>query len=134
MKEASNRFKGWYRKKNPRVGQISVPFVFNTFKDTFRIALNHLVHDLFNAEAFSQLTEIPEATNDLYFSEKNIRFEGELNDKVIQFKTSNPIKAEGIKYWFSDLNLDKEKNLLSGYLNLGVSVDELYNAKISFED
>jgi len=38
-----------------------------------------------------------------------------------------------MKTWFSDLNLDKDANLLTGYLNLGVAVEQLYNAKLSFE-
>jgi hypothetical protein len=134
MKEASNRFRGWYKKKQPRVGQISVPFVFDLKNDTLKITLEHLVHDLFNAEGLSKLENIPETATDLYFSEKNFSLsEQGLNGKVIQYITSNPIRQEGMKTWFSDLNWDKENNLLTGYLNIGVSVMELYNAKLSFE-
>jgi len=133
MKEASNRFKGWYRKKEPRVGQISVPFVFNLKNDTLKITLEHLVHSLFNMEGFSKLENVPESAQNLYFSEKIITLNGELKGKVIHFKMSNPIKAEGIKYWFSSLNHDKDKNLVSGYLSLGISVNKLYNARIDFE-
>jgi hypothetical protein len=134
MKEASNRFRGWYKKKEPRVGQIAVPFVFSLNNDTLKITLEHLVHDLFNAEGIARLEVVPESASDLYFSEKNFTFESpELNEKVVQFTTSNPIQREGLKTWFSDLNLDKGANLLWGYLNIGVSVDQLYNAKVSFE-
>ncbi|MDP6907921.1 MAG: hypothetical protein QF371_00370, partial [Flavobacteriales bacterium] len=131
MKEASVRFRGWYKKKKPRVGQISVPFVFDLKNDTLKVTLEHLVHDLFNAEGLANLEGVPETASDLYFSEKNYSFENaELNGKVVQFKTSNPIRQEGMKTWFSDLNLDKDKNLLTGYLNLGISVSQLYNAKL----
>jgi len=134
MKEASNRFRGWYKKKEPRVGQISIPFSFDMKNDTLKVTLEHLVHDLFNPEGLKSLEGVPENASDLYFSEKNYSFENtELNGKIVQFTTSNPIRREGMKTWFSDLNLDKEANLLTGYLNLGVSVDQLYNAKISFE-
>ncbi len=133
MKEASNRFRGWYKKKEPRVGQISVPFVFDANKDTLEITLEHLVHDKFNVEALSRLEGVPSDAQNLYFAEKIIELDGELKGKVIRFRTSNPIKVEAIKYWFSDLNFDKQKNLLSGYLNLGISVGQLYNAKVSFE-
>ncbi len=122
------------KKKEPRVGQISVPFVFDLKNDTLKITLEHLVHDLFNSEGITRLEGVPENASDLYFSEKNFSFEGsELNGKTVQFTTSNPIQREGLKTWFSDLNLDKDENLLTGYLNVGVSVDQLYNAKISFE-
>ncbi len=134
MKEASNRFRGWYRKKEPRVGQVSIPFVFNLRNDTLKITLEHLVHDSFNAETFTRLENLPETAQGLYFSDKQISFENDqLKDKVVQFHTSDPIKQEGIKYWFSNLNFDSDRNLLSGYLNLGISVDQLYNAKVSFE-
>ena len=133
MKEASNRFRGWYKKKEPRVGQISVPFVFDANKDTLEITLEHLVHDKFNVEALSRLEGVPSDAQNLYFAEKIIALDGELKGKVIHFRTSNPIKVEAIKYWFSDVNFDKQKNLLSGYLNLGISVGQLYNAKVSFE-
>jgi len=134
MKEASNRFRGWYKKKEPRVGQISVPFVFNLKNDTLKITLEHLVHDLFNAEGLGRLEGVPENASNLYFSNKNFSFENaELSNKVVHFTTSNPIRKEGLKTWFSELNFDMDDNLLSGYLNIGVSVDQLYNAKISFE-
>ncbi len=134
MKEASNRFRGWYKKKEPRVGQIAVPFVFDLKNDTLKITLEHLVHDLFNSEGLAKLEGVPENASNLYFSEKNFGFENaDLNGKMIQYITSNPIRQEGLKTWFSDLNLDKEANLLTGYLNIGVSVDQLYNAKVSFE-
>ena len=134
MKEASNRFRGWYKKKEPRVGQISVPFSFDLNNDTLKVTLEHLVHDLFAGEAISRLEGVPETASDLYFSEKNFAFENaELNGKTIQFTTSNPIRQQGLKTWFSDLNLDKDNNLLTGYLNLGIAVSQLYNAKLSFE-
>jgi hypothetical protein len=134
MKESSNRFRGWYKKKKPRVGQISVPFVFDLKNDTLKITLEHLLHDELKPVVFSSLEGVPENASNMYFSEKNYTLsDAGLEGKVIQYKTSNPIKQEGIKTWFSDLNWDKENNLLTGYLNLGVSVANLYNAKLSFE-
>ena len=133
MKEASNRFRGWYKKKEPRVGQISIPFVFETKNDTFEITIEHLVHDWLRPEALSRLEGVPSDAQNFYFSEKIIVLDGELNGKVIDFRTSNPIKFEAIKYWFSELNYDRNKGLLTGYLNLGIAVQQLYNAKVSFE-
>ncbi|MGB1318776.1 MAG: hypothetical protein ACPG5W_11235, partial [Flavobacteriales bacterium] len=98
------------------------------------VTLEHLVHDLFNSEGITKLEGVPETATDLYFSEKNFTFDNsELNGKAIHFSLSHPIRQEGMKTWFSELNLDKEANLLTGYLNLGISVDQLYNAKVSFE-
>ncbi|MCB9205134.1 MAG: hypothetical protein H6603_09190 [Flavobacteriales bacterium] len=134
MKEGSNRFRGWYKKKKPRVGQISVPFVFDLNNDTLKITLDHLLHDEFRSDAFSSLEDVPENASNLYFSERNYTFsDAGLSGKLIRYTTSNPIKQEGMKTWFSDLNWDKENNLLTGYLNIGVSVANLYNAKLSFE-
>jgi len=134
MKEASVRFRGWYKKKEPRVGQISVPFVFDLKNDTLKVTLDHLVHDLFNSEGLTKLGGVPENASDLYFSEKSFTFDTDgLEDKTIQFTTSNPIRKEGLITWFSNLNADWENNLMTGYLNIGVSVDQLYNARLSFE-
>lgn len=134
MRESSNRFRGWYKKKQPRVGQISVPFVFDLKNDTLKITLEHLVHDLFNGDGLNRLENLPETASGLYFSEKDFIFnDAGLSGKIIRYTTSNPIRQEGLKTWFSDLNWDKDKNLLTGYLNLGVSVMELYNAKVSFD-
>jgi hypothetical protein len=134
MKESSNRFRGWYKKKRPMTGQISVPFVFDLENDTLKITLQHLVHDLFNSEGLNDLSGVPENASDLYFSEKNFSFENsELSGKNIRFELSYPIKQEGMKTWFSDLNLDKDANLLTGYLNLGISVEQLYNAKVTIQ-
>lgn len=134
MRESSNRFRGWYKKKQSRVGQISVPFVFDLKNDTLKITLEHLVHDLFNADGLNKLENLPEAASDLYFSEKDFTLdEVGLSGKVIRYTTSNPIRQEGLKTWFTNLNWDKNKNLLTGYLNIGISVMELYNAKVSFE-
>ncbi|MCB9186666.1 MAG: hypothetical protein H6601_07960 [Flavobacteriales bacterium] len=134
MKEGSNRFRGWYPKKRPQVGQVSVPFVFDLKNDTLKITLEHLLHDTFKPEALSRLEGVPQSASDLNFTQRYFTIDnGDTRGKTIVFRTSNPIGGEALKTWFSELNLDKENNLLSGYLNLGVSVANLYNAKLSFE-
>ena len=93
-----------------------------------------MVHDLFNSEGIQRLEGVPENASDLYFSEKNFTFDTDgLEGKVIRYQTSNPIRQEGMKTWFSDLNADWDNNLLTGYLNIGVSVGELYNAKLTVD-
>ena len=134
MKEGSNRFRGWYKKKEPRVGQASVPFAFDLKNDTLKITLEHLVHDTFKPNAISNLKSIPEKASDLNFSKRYFMLsETALSGKVVMFQTSNPIATDALKTWFSELNYDQKNNLLTGYLNLGVSVQNLYNAKLSFE-
>lgn len=134
MKEGSNRFRGWYKKKEPRVGQISVPFAFDLKNDTLKITLEHLVYDTFDANAIYNLKSIPENASDLNFSRRFFTFsETAASGKVIMFQTSNPIATDALKTWFSELNWDKQNDLVTGYLNLGVSVANLYNAKLSFE-
>jgi hypothetical protein len=134
MKEGSNRFRGWYKKKEPRTGQISVPFLFNTKNDTLKVTLEHLIHDTFNPEAIQQLGSVPAVASDLNFSKRHYSLDAEgLTDRVIKVQTSHPIATEALKAWFSDLNYDKENNILTGYFNLGISVSNLYNAKLSFE-
>ncbi len=42
------------------------------------------------------------------------------------------LKDEEIKYWFSNLSYDQEKNILSGYFNFITSVENLYTTRITF--
>ena len=134
MKEGSNRFRGWYKKKEARVGQVSVPFVFDLKKDTLIVTLEHLLHDAFNTDAIETLQGVPKTAIKIDFLIKHFSLsEDGLDEKIITVRTSNPMSTEALKMWFSELNLDKNNNLLTGYLNLGVSVENLYNAKLIFE-
>lgn len=42
------------------------------------------------------------------------------------------LKDEEIKYWFSNLSYDQEKNILSDYFNFITSVENLYTTRITF--
>ena len=45
---------------------------------------------------------------------------------------SQSLMTEGLKFWFSDLNLDKQNHIISGNFHLATSVMDLYTAKIIF--
>ena len=134
MSKQACRFRGWYKKKKPIVGQVSIPFLFHLNKDTLKISIDHLVHDNFDAEALTRLEQIPEEATDLNFSERYYELlEPGRSKKVIQVSTSNPIRQHGIISWFDNLNWDKENNIISGYVNFGIAVQNAYNAKVSIE-
>ena len=133
MKEASNRFRGWYKKKRSIVGQAAIPFSFNLSNDSLKVNIEHLVHDNLDQEAFLRLEGVPQEAGNMYFSERSFSFDQTGPEgKVIHVSTSNPMRQEGMKMWFSDLNWDKEKSLLTGYMNIAVAVHNTYNTKVTF--
>jgi hypothetical protein len=58
------------------------------------------------------------------------------NDKGVKIPiTVNfnfPMIGSGLRYWFSDVNWDEKNHILSGYLNLATSVQDLYTMRVTF--
>ncbi len=131
FREGSNRFPKWSPK--PRTGSIEIPFVFPADKKELLIEMEHLVFSRFNKEGFSQLKDIP--ADAMTFDKTEWKFsvaEDALQNISIILKTNAPIIQSEIKFWFSSLNFDREKGLISGKLHLATSVEDLYTAKIRF--
>ena len=127
MKDASNRFIHW--SSNPRTGQISIPFAFDSKGKAFSIEIAHLLFTDF-ADGL-ELMELPEDVLDV--SKENYRFE--LNDQNLKGKSlevhfSYPLPTEGYRWWIDGLVLDRSSGLLTGDLHIALSVEELYLATI----
>ena len=37
----------------------------------------------------------------------------------------------GLRYWFSDVNWDEKDHILSGYINMATSVQDVYTVKVT---
>jgi hypothetical protein len=131
--EGSNRVKKW--SVNPMTGTISIPFAFDykmDYNEHFQIDIEHLVFNKFidsNVVQFnpSENTFLPNVSSHefTFVDDKNLSVNG-----LIKF--NNILLTKGLKYWFSDLNADEETHVLSGYLNLAVSAQDLYTTRIKF--
>jgi hypothetical protein len=135
--ESSKRFKNW--SQNPMTGQICIPFAFKADDTTgtndgnplFKVKVNHLVFGKFVEEGFSSLAvpgnAFPATTDTTYafYDSKNAGYH-------IRVEFNSPVKSNNLKYWFSNVNLDTQNHILSGYFNFATSVQDLYTTKIIF--
>lgn len=133
--EGSNRFAKWSR--NPMTGEIKIPFAFLKkvdFNHMLQVRVEHLVFNKFENETLKKIklpTE-PLGTKEDFQSlifqiDDTTSFKGTLYFNQI-------LKTNGLKYWFSDLNYDKQSSVLSGYFHFAVSVQDLYTTKITFAE
>ncbi|HLP19541.1 MAG TPA: hypothetical protein VK174_04540 [Chitinophagales bacterium] len=135
--ESSKRFKNW--SQNPMTGQISIPFAYEVDDQAetddanplYKIKVEHLVFNKFVDAGFKSLA-VPDSA---FAAVPAGPFQIQDNRQgtyyfAIEFNT--PIKSNNLKYWFSDLNLDKQNHILSGYFNFATSVQDLYTTRITF--
>ena len=131
--EGSNRFPQWSR--NPLSGEIKIPFAFEkteNYSPELHIKVEHLVFNKFENEELKKF-EVPAKALDskqlkqelVFFVDDSSHIEGNLQFNQI-------LKTDALKYWFTDLNYDKQLHVLSGYLHYAVSVQDLYTTKITF--
>lgn len=128
FREGSNRMPRW--SPAPRTGEIAIPFIFPAGSKELVIELQHLVYGRFNEEGFRQLANIPADAKQFDATEEKFLLE-EKNTGIV-LKTNAVVKSPALKYWFSPLNYDEQRELISGQLHIAVSNDDLYTAKVKF--
>ncbi len=129
LRDVSKRMKHW--SYSPRTGEIAVPFALPVNDaDTLELAVLHLFFNGFDAEGFVRLKT---PANAYSFNETvkdhTITISG-VGNKIIRVTSSVPIYDEGLKYWLKDLNYDASAKLLTGRLNLAMSVYDIYTAMV----
>ena len=130
LRDASKRFVHW--STTPRVGEISIPFIIKATADTAEINMAHQVFTGFDKEAFNKLS-LPAGLSNFNFTEKVFTLKGEGLNIPIKFTTNHPITAEGIAFYFDELNYDKETGYISGKLNLAMAVNDVYTTRVAFK-
>ncbi len=127
--EGSNRFKNW--SVNPMTGQIKIPFVFRLDHAAPNIVIDHLVFNKFKTDELHKL-DVPDSLID---TRQNHDIFITSDDKIrttIGVQFNNILITDGLKYWFSDLNLDVPNHIISGFFHLATSVEDLYTTRITF--
>lgn len=129
FRESSNRFILWSQR--PRVGTISVPFIFKTSETKSYLKLNHLVTGKFRPRGIKKMKGIPANTSEFNFRDTtvNIPLSG---DKTfpLQIRTDRIIKTPALRWWLSDVQTDADKKWVWGYFNMVVSVRDGYTARL----
>jgi hypothetical protein len=129
--EGSNRMKKW--SVNPMTGSIKLPFVIDLKEGAaLDIFAEHLVFNKFQDKELAKLNLPENSFNprkkevDISFTENGV----EITSAKVRFNSAMP--TDGLKYWFSDVNFDKQNQVLSGYFHLATSVTDLYTTRITF--
>lgn len=139
--EGSNRFPKWSR--NPMTGEIKIPFAFDLSFDEEvsapAITVEHLVFNKFEENFASQLPQNSISTygknNDTMLNgyQRIILSAGSDSSSVdLMLKFDKEIKTDALRFWFTEINFDREKKIISGYLHFATSVLDLYTARITF--
>jgi hypothetical protein len=130
--ESSNRMKKW--SINPMTGTVKIPFAFDTknLSAPGQIKVDHLVFNRFKNEEMKKI-ETPEKYLTSKENNQAINFL-DCDTSVLRCSLSfnQVLMTDALKYWFSSVNYDKQNKILSGYLNIATSVDDLYTTKITF--
>lgn len=130
VKETSSRFKKW--SPSSLTGKISLPFVFNIVADEMVLEINHKLFSNFDEQSFKMLN-VENATH--FFSELLTEFQIEIPNKQLQtinVKSNVVVPYKALSFYISNLNFDEQNNLLSGFFNLLISVDETYSATVKW--
>lgn len=130
--EGSNRFRHWSH--NPKTGTSNIPFAFEIKDEGHQpsIQIEHLVFNTFVDSNLAKL-HLPDTLFGTQMKDVivNIKDKG---GRVFPVKISfnEALPTDGLKYWFSQVNWDEQSHILSGYLNMGLSVKDLYTARVTF--
>jgi len=129
FRESSNRFILWSQR--PRVGTISVPFIFKTSETKSYLKLNHLVTGKFRLGGVKKMKGIPESTNEFNFSDTTVNIPLSDNKTFpLQIRTDRIIKTPALRWWLSEVQTDAENKWVWGYFNMLVSVRDGYTARL----
>jgi hypothetical protein len=129
FRENSNRFKKW--STSPRTGAISVPFAFPFESSNWNIHIDHQFLNGFNETVFKELNLEAGYT---FFNQLSNEFKFDLpalSDKNITVSSNYTLAYKGIAYWLENVNFDTKNKIVSGNINLGMSINDIYTAKIS---
>ena len=149
MRESSNRFNKWSHL--PRVGTISIPFIFNT-ASAAEINIEHLVMSEFLPNGINKMWDVAPLNGSLKIDKKSARRIGEnetaenfLFDQELRFVnivksdgkiftvklTSNQnISSTALQWWLSEIETDKQEAWVWGRFNVLVSVKDAWTARI----
>lgn len=128
IRDVSSRFKHW--SSAPRTGAIKLPFSFPLDASNWTLEVHHDMFGNFSQEGFKELS-LPEANFNFTQTERRFDFDLEaLASKSLLVKSNVKVPYESLVYYFSDLQVDVENNLFTGYFNLATSINEVYTAQV----
>ena len=132
-REGSNRFIKW--SKRPRVGTISIPFIFKRSSGMGSIHFEHLVYGMFMPHGLKRMKTLPEQMNNFSFLGKNVKVQ--LPDGTffpIRLSSNQALSTKGLKWWIDELQTDTKSEYVWGTLHLAASIHDVYDCKVVIND
>ncbi|MEM6272069.1 MAG: hypothetical protein AAF998_21710 [Bacteroidota bacterium] len=127
LRDGSRRFEDW--SPGPRTGTLAIPVAIPKDAPAVRIELEHL--------AFDSLAPLPEAAlavpADAFSATGNHEFTLVERQIPIQVSFSGSNPQNQIKVWWSDLQHDPRTGTTMGYLNLALSVNNVYAGRLTVD-
>lgn len=127
LRDVAQRHRNWVKK--PRSGIISFPFVFKSDNKNKEIFIEHNLNDNWRPDGFSRIKGIPENAVGLDF--ENLVFDIGKPGNSITIRTNKKLEDAPAKLWLSELNVDEKNGYVTGYINLALSIENIYAGRIS---
>jgi hypothetical protein len=106
-------------------------WIKDTGVNTRAITIEHLVFFRFIDSNLAKLNIPPSA----FSTEKRNLTATLADDKGHSFPIAiaftNEMVGTGLRYWFTDVNYDRDSHILSGWFNVGTSVRDIYTMKVT---
>ncbi|MFN8286986.1 MAG: hypothetical protein U0V74_09555 [Chitinophagales bacterium] len=129
MKESSDRFVLWSRP--PRVGSISIPFIFKTCERNSSINVTHLVKGKFKPLGLKKLKSLPKQTGTFNFTDSLVQVQmPDGKEFPLRLTSNQSLHTPALRWWFGSLNTDKSGEWIWGTINIAVSIRNAYAAKV----
>lgn len=128
FRDMSERFRGW--RKPPRVGKITLPFIFRTDQPESSIHVEHLAFSKHLPEGLALLSDIPADALSMDFSQADIQLEG--IQKTIHLTTNHPLRQSGMKCWVENVQTDGV--WITGQIVFACSVLDMHTFRVSFSE
>ena len=132
LKDGSNRFRHWSH--NPKTGKICIPFAFDVKDKAAKDRIITIEHLVFNSFIDSNLTKLDLPATLIGTSQKSVEVsltDGKGGSIPVTVAFRNVMVTNGVKFWFSEVNWDEQNHILSGFINMGTSVQDLYTMKVT---
>ncbi len=128
VRDVSNRFKHW--STAPRTGEISLPFAFSLDSENWTLKVNHQMFGNFSEEGFEDLN-----LNGDYYTFENIKrtftLEGDdFGTRNLTVESNVAVPYKSLQFALKNLKYSSADMLLTGELNLAMSIHEIYTAEI----
>ncbi len=129
MKESSDRFVLWSRP--PRVGSISIPFIFKTTEVNSSLNITHLVKGKFMPAGIHRLKSVPDTAANFAFTDSVLQLqlpEGKVFP--LRLTTNQALKTQALRWWVSNVHTDSKGEWVWGTFTIAVSVRNAYAARV----